>query len=116
MSNDSPPPDGPSPYGAPEPGSTPGQTPGSVPVSVRRDNPKALWSLILGIISVPITCLCGFGLLIGIPAVYLGWQAKNQPTGRGMAMSGLVLGAVAIVLGVVWLVLLASGAVDTPEN
>ena len=108
MSNDSPPPDGPSPYGAPEPGSTPG--------SVRRDNPKALWSLILGIISVPITCLCGFGLLIGIPAVYLGWQARNQPTGRGMAMSGLVLGAVAIVLGVVWLVLLASGAVDAPEN
>jgi apolipoprotein N-acyltransferase len=108
MSYDSPPPDGSSPYGAPEPGSGPG--------SVRRDNPKALWSLILGIISVPVTCLCGFGLLIGIPAVYLGWQARNQPTGRGMAMSGLVLGALAIVLGVVWLVLLASGVVDAPEN
>ena len=112
MSNDSPPPDGSSPYGAPEPGSTPG----SVPGSVRRDNPKALWSLILGIISVPVTCLCGFGLLIGIPAVYLGWQGRNQPTGRSMATSGLVLGALAIVLGVVWLVLLASGVVDTPEN
>ena len=116
MSNDSPPPDGPSPYGAPEPGSTPGSTPGPIPGSVRRDNPKALWSLILGIISVPVTCLCGFGLVIGIPAVYLGWQARNQPTGRGMAMSGMVLGALAIVLGVVWLVLLASGVVDTPEN
>ncbi len=116
MSNDSPPPDGSSPYGAPEPGSTPGSTPGPIPGSVRRDNPKALWSLILGIISVPVTCLCGFGLVIGIPAVYLGWQARNQPTGRGMAMSGMVLGALAIVLGVVWLVLLASGAVDAPEN
>jgi apolipoprotein N-acyltransferase len=104
MSNHPPPAGGSSPYGASEPG------------SARRDNPKALWSLILGIVSLPITCLTGFGLVIGIPAVLLGWQARNQPTGRGMALTGLGLGALSFVFGVVWLVLLATGAVDLPDN
>jgi hypothetical protein len=104
MSNDPPAAGGSSPYGAPAPG------------SAQRDNPKALWSLILGIVSLPVTSLCGLGLLLGIPAVVLGWQAKDQPTGRGMAISGLVLGALSVVLGVAWLVLLATGAVDRPES
>ena len=51
-----------------------------------QDNPKALWSMILGFVSLPITCLCGFGLLLGVPAVILGWQSKDEPTGRWLAI------------------------------
>jgi hypothetical protein len=93
-----------SPYDAPSPG------------TARTDNPKAIWSLILGIVSLPVTCLIGFGLVVGIPAVVLGWQAKDQPTGRGLAIAGMVTGGLAIVIGALWLVLLASGTVDVPDR
>ena len=88
--------DQPSPYGA---------TP-------RRDNPKAMWSMILGFVSLPVTCLCGFGLFLGVPAVILGWQAKDEPTGRWLAIGGIVLGAISVVLGAVWFALLGTGVVE----
>jgi len=77
----------------------------------RRENPKALWSMILGFVSLPVTCLCGFGMVLGVPAVILGLQSKDQPTGRWLAIGGIVLGAVSIVLGALWFVLLGTGTV-----
>jgi hypothetical protein len=77
----------------------------------RRDNPKALWSMILGFVSLPITCLCGFGLVLGIPAVILGWQSKDEPGSRWLAIGGIVCGGVSVVLGALWFVLLAAGVV-----
>ena len=81
----------------------------------KRENPKALWAMILGFVSLPVTCLCGFGLLLGIPAVILGWQSKDEPTGRWLAIGGLVCGAFSIAFGTLWLVLLATGAVHPPK-
>ena len=82
----------------------------------KRENPRALWAMILGFVSLPVTCLCGFGLVLGVPAVILGWQSKNEPTGRWLAIGGLVCGAFSIAFGTLWLVLLATGAVHPPKT
>jgi len=60
-------------------------------------NGRATAALVLGILG----CL-GFGLILGVPAMilgYLGLQASrtNGGTGKGQAISGLVLGALSIV-------------------
>jgi len=86
------------------------------PEAASGDNPKATWSLLLGIVSLVLTGLCGYGLVLGFPAVYFGWQAKDQPTGRGLAIAGIVTGGLAIVLGAVWLVLWATGGISGPSE
>lgn len=77
-------------------------------------NKKAIWALVLGILGL---VLCGF--LAGIPAIILGKMAQNEidvsggaQRGRGMATAGFVLGIIACVLGVLYLVGLATGVVD----
>lgn len=83
---------------------------------------KALWSLIVGIVSSVVALCCGFfGLplgIAGIVAIFLGNSGKKdirasggQQTGEGMAKAGVILGIVAIVLAVlatVWLIYLIS--------
>lgn len=77
--------------------------------------PEALWSLILGIVSL--VC-CGF--LAGIPAIILGSSAKKKITasggtlgGEGMAKVGIILGWISIgltIIGVlIWIIALATG-------
>jgi hypothetical protein len=77
-------------------------------------NKKALWSMILGIVSM-VCC----GLFAGIPAIILAQQAKKEiaasggrQTGAGMATAGLVLGIIAVAFSVLYLVLVVTGAVS----
>jgi len=101
MSQDAPPP--PSPYGGPPP---PAVT-----------NTRARWSLLLGFVSIPLTCLCGLGVVLGIAAIVLGWRAKDETTGRAMALGGIASGAISVVMLAVFLVLHASGALnDAPSG
>lgn len=80
------------------------------------NNPKAIWSLVLGIVSVA-TC---FGLLAGIPAVILGRGAKQEITasagqekGEGMASAGVLLGWLSIPISLtVLFILYVSGAFE----
>ena len=65
----------------------------------------AITSLVLGILSV--TCLM---LIAGIPAIIAGLMALNRSRrrpaeygGRGLAIAGIVMGAVSIMLTLVWL-------------
>ena len=76
---------------------------------------QAVWSLILGLVSLPLTCLCGVGFLLGVAAVVLGWRAKDTPGNRGMAVGGIVTGATSVVLAVTLVVALVTGAVDRPD-
>ncbi|WP_019146428.1 DUF4190 domain-containing protein [Aeromicrobium massiliense] len=62
-------------------------------------NKKALWSMILGILGL--VCCC---FLLGVPAIVLGILARQEidasggrQDGGGMALAGLVLGAVSLV-------------------
>jgi hypothetical protein len=68
-----------------------------------RSSQKAVWALVLGILGL---ICCGY--LAGIPALILGLSAKKDIavsggalTGRGMAQAGIVLGIIAIVVGVI---------------
>ena len=98
MSYDQPPPPPPPPsYGAPPPG---------VPAA---NHPRATLILVLGILSIP---CCG--LLTGIPAIILGNNAKKeiaagQGTGSGMATAGVVMGWISIALGILSVILIATG-------
>ncbi|MEX2203037.1 MAG: hypothetical protein WD965_03000 [Actinomycetota bacterium] len=90
-------------------------------------NRMATASLVFGIL----------GLLLGpfsIPALVLGYRARSagaaraaaggaagaaaarsgQPPDRGLATAGIVLGWVGLALWILWLVLLATGAVENP--
>lgn len=79
--------------------------------SAPQQNQKALWSMILGIVSL-FCC----GIITGVVAVILGGQAKSEiaqsngtQTGEGMAKAGVITGWIGIaltVLGIIAWVLL----------
>jgi putative exporter of polyketide antibiotics len=102
MSYSDPPPPPPQ-YGAPQPpyGDYPQKT-----------NTKAVWALVLGILSI-VCC----GLVAGIPAIILGNLAKKEiettgQPGRGMAQAGFILGIISIAFSVITLVLYATGTLS----
>jgi hypothetical protein len=88
MSYDSPPPPPPagSPYGAPPPAPA--------------NSPKAVWSLVCGIVGL----VC-FGIILGIVAVVLGRQAQAEGARGGMAKAGEILGYIDIALFVVGVII-----------
>lgn len=76
-----------------------------------KSNPKALWALVIGIVSLPLACYACLGWL-GAVAIYLGMKAKGEisasggrQSGLGQAQAGLVLGWVAVVGGTIVLIL-----------
>src|SRR5436853_7161474 len=82
----------------------------AVPQTVPRAPPVAIWSLILAVLSFT----CGW-LFTAIPAVICGHiaRAKIRKSGgalgrRGIATGGLVLGYIALVLGIMGIPLLVS--------
>jgi hypothetical protein len=65
--------------------------------------------MIVGIIAIPLACCFGVGFLPGVVAVVLGFLGRQkadrgEATNRGQAMAGIICGAVAVVLAVLWLV------------
>lgn len=87
---------------------TPGAATGAPPVPRRRSQ-KAVWSLICGIAG-----LIFFGVILGPIAVLLGLQARKEIAasheldGEGMGLAGIIIGAIATVLGVIAIILLTS--------
>ena len=64
----------------------------------------AIIAMILGIVAVLLSCAYGLGALIGIAGLVLGIIGKKRTTnygtgGGGMAVVGIVLSAVAMVIG-----------------
>ncbi|NMO00540.1 DUF4190 domain-containing protein [Gordonia sp. TBRC 11910] len=78
---------------------------------------KAVISLILGVLSVPLAFLCGvFGIIGAVAGIILGGVAINEAgktgnkTNRGMAIGGLVLSILDILLAIaVFAVIIATG-------
>jgi len=102
----------------PYPGQVPAQPPvyGSpvppVPLQMYPKNDLAVWSLVLGIAGIVLSC----GIITGIPAIIVGNKArlavrKGEANNDGMAVAGVILGwvsvafsAIVVVLLVIWLV------------
>lgn len=93
-----PPPPMPPPPAMPPPGMPPMPPQGGQPQS----NGLAVTAMILGIVSI-----C-FGFLAGIPAVIFGFLGKKKAeetgVGSGQALTGIILGAIGILIGIGWLV------------
>ena len=78
-----------------------------------KSNGKALWAMILGIVSI---VFCYVGLLIGPVAIFLAVQGKKDiqrsngaETGEGMATAGLVTGIIGTVVWAGTIALLVIG-------
>lgn len=93
--------------------------PGPGGYGMQQTNQKALWSMILGIVSI-VFC----GLLAGIPAIILGGSAKKEiaaaggaQSGEGMATAGVILGWISVAITVVvLLIFLSTGAFYSSTN
>ena len=93
--------------------------PGPGGYAVPQTNQKALWSMILGILSL-VCC----GLLAGIPALILGNSAQKEiaasggmQTGEGMAKAGVILGWISIALSILGLIFaIVTGALTEGLN
>ena len=110
----------------------PGYGPPSNPPVGQQSNPLALWSLVLGIMSVTLGWCCVVFALAGPAALVLGRRGQRRADesgglvgGRGMARAGFILGivgTVVLVLGIAWMIyVLAQGEgfsyrIDTTTN
>ncbi|HAJ96016.1 MAG TPA: hypothetical protein DCP02_07265 [Actinobacteria bacterium] len=85
-----------------------------------RPGPMAIVALICGILSVLCHCIPVAGMFIGfilsIAAIILGiveskkiGRGESNAKGKGMAIAGIILGAVGILFGILWAILLAVG-------
>jgi Domain of unknown function (DUF4190) len=86
-------------YGPEPPGTPPGYAP------ILPTNNKATAALITGITTLVLSWCCGLGVL-GIVAVVLGIRGRAEvrasqgtQTGDGLALAGIITGAIAIVIG-----------------
>ena len=93
-------------YG-PVPGATP---PGYAPILPT--NGKATAALITGITTLVLSWCCGLGVL-GVVAVVLGIRGRAEvrasqgtQTGDGLALAGIITGAIAVVIGLVVIALI----------
>ena len=72
-------------------------------------NGMAIASLVLGIISIPICCFWGIGLVPGIISIILGVISKpktgpNSDKLSGVAIGGIVCGIIGSVCSIFWLI------------
>lgn len=65
---------------------------------VEQKKTMAIWSLVMGILSV--TICCGGFLPAILAIVFANISKKNNEDGAGMAKAGMIMGIVGIVLGV----------------
>ena len=89
-------------YGGPPPGYAP----------VLPTNTKATAALITGITTLVLSWCCGLGVL-GLVAVVLGMKGRSEvrqsqgtQTGEGLALAGIITGAIAVVIGLLVIALI----------
>jgi hypothetical protein len=88
--------------------------------SEERPGPMAIVSLICGILSVICHCVPIAGSIIGfilsVAAIVLGiieikriGRGESSEKGKGMCIAGIILGAVGIIVGIIWIVIISVG-------
>ncbi len=93
-----------------------------VPAGLPVTNGKATASLVTGISTLVLAWCCGFGLL-GAVAIVLGVRARSeirasqgQQTGDGLALAGIITGAIGVVIGLVALVVVIIAVVSQSDT
>lgn len=86
----------------------------------KQANGMAIASLVLGIVSIVISCIWGFGIITGILAIIFGIISKSRTeTGpsqlSGAAIAGIICGAVGIVLSILFFLMAALLILKDPE-
>ncbi|MCC5952007.1 MAG: DUF4190 domain-containing protein [Acidimicrobiia bacterium] len=105
-------------YGGPPPGAPPGQpgwgapgpygTPGGYPPAPRT-NTNAVWSLVLGIVSIVMCPLTGLvGIPLGVSARRKIRESNGQETGDGLALAGIITSVVGVVVIGLFVMLIAA--------
>lgn len=105
-----------------QPGGYPGQPgygqPGYGPPT-NPQNQKALWSMILGIASIPLMFCCYLGAPMAIAGIVLSFMGKGEidrsngvQTNRTMATVGLVTSIIALATALALIAMVASGLAD----
>lgn len=78
----------------------------------KKNSSMAVASMVLGILSIVLSCCCFMGVGLGALAVIFARLAKVEEKMEGKAVAGMVTGIIGIVLGVVsifvWALLLAN--------
>jgi len=104
-------------------------SPPVVPPQARQTSGLAVASLVLGIVSLPMTCgCCGTGIVTAILAVVFGHLAmgkirrsQGRLDGTGMAVAGLVIGYASVAIQILVTILLViwtifSACMGRPEH
>ena len=65
-------------------------------------------AMILGILSILLICVQPFGVVLAVAAVVLGILGVVKTQGKGMATSGIVMGGISLVTGVIILIFFGS--------
>jgi hypothetical protein len=93
-------------YGTPVPGypAAPGSPYGTPPP--QQNNTIGLLAMIFGIVGIPAACCAFLGFLLGAAGIVLGVLgmkrvSEGTASNRGMALAGVICGAVAVVLSIV---------------
>lgn len=82
----------------------------------KKSNTKAILALVFGILALLISCCCTYlAIALGVAAIILAVVSKNDNDGKmsGMAIAGMVCGIIGILISVVSIILVLSGAVTT---
>ncbi len=98
----------------------PAQTPAPAPAPAVQKKPLAalgLWALVLGILGIVFAVIpgtSGFGIFVAIVVLILGGIGLSRKGSR--ARAGLVLGAIGLILGIIFLNAYAGGASKSSET
>lgn len=68
-------------------------------------NGLAIAAMVVGIVAFISGWLPFWGLLVGVAAIVLGFIALKKPTGKGMAITGIITGALAVLTSIIFTVL-----------
>ncbi len=90
------------------------------PTAPRNDG-MAIAALCCGIAAIPLTLLCGLGVILGILGLVFGLvsmrkidRAAGALTGRGMALAGAICGGVGLALSLgYWVIIIIAAASDS---
>lgn len=82
----------------------------------KKSNGYAIASLILGILSIPVSCCYGLGIVLAISGVILGVLSKRQNNGQipGLGIAGIIISVLGVMTSIIMIIIYAM-VITSPE-